>query len=258
MIDPENPQRHEIKKIIAEVLERIDALAANFYFNCPTPTLTRETQVVLALFTSCIRLARASSWLIATDLCEEGYLPARSLIQDATTLAFISKHRDDWDRLAFGIYEKAAKSNLDSFRGDEPLVVESNAALHSLRTEYRKRGVERPRRLPSVHDMLKDLKLSYWYHFYQRASQMVHSTAGLATRVRTTPEAVTISMQGEIVEGVIVGYIAAEFLLTAIWSIAQLFDWVIEEDEVVSLWADTRERLNRLISVVDKRIPYPQ
>jgi hypothetical protein len=68
-----------------------------------TENLTNAKQLVVALLIGGVRLGRSIYLLLLNDLSDEARPLARTLLQDATTLAYLHSHEPDLEKLALGV-----------------------------------------------------------------------------------------------------------------------------------------------------------
>lgn len=226
--------RAEAKSILLTLLGTLDRDAIKMAQG-PTPPVNRGTEVVMALSVSCLRLTRAVQLLIHRELPEEALILCRTLIQDSTLLAYLHRHQDRLQALAYSIIWQALKEDAalekvaDSLGMKSPAVRGPRIAgdMAALQKEMKARNLTRPPTIPSIKNMLSELDARPMYWSYKKASQMVHSTTGLATRLDWDEQRGLINPNlGRDSETLYLsGWMAAEGFMTGTIATGLIFDW---------------------------------
>jgi Family of unknown function (DUF5677) len=198
------------------------------------PNLTNGKQIVVALLVGCIRLHRAVSVLLAQSLGAEARILARTLLQDAVTLSYLHRHRNDLEKLALrilyqslnqqrGLERQATSLGLARPAGRLEAVEEDIGKVKKLAKD---RGVAKLPRLPDVNAMLHELDAPQLYWFYQSDSHFVHSSIfGLAARLEwSDEERVKVLVESDASDLIAVGTLAGENTLTAVIAAAHLLE----------------------------------
>jgi hypothetical protein len=235
----------QIKAEILRILEALDNDGRRLSRG-QRPEVTNGTQVVTALLVGCLRLSRGIQVLVHRELPEEALILARTLLEDSTLLAFLHKHEDQLEDFALTVYweslveDRALEAQARSLDMLSPQIrlPRIEADVKTVKGLLAKRGLKKPPPIPSLKNMLKELNAEGMYWYYKKASQMVHSTTGLASRLDWRVEGeVGINMEGGIGSTLVVGHLATEAVMTALIAGGLILGWDVQPI------ADTRPKI---------------
>lgn len=256
----------EVKGIVLDLLQALDDKGRNMSKG-RSQELSDGQQVVVALMIGCVRLSRGIQLLIHRDFPEEAFLLYRTLLMDSTTLAFFHRHIETFEALAANIYETSLREDLAlEHEGvasglSRPPAIRARIERDLIEAVKRreKLGVSRSHRLPQLKEMLRELDALKMYWFYKKASQMVHSNSGLASRLEWDQEGGTVAvrMEGDIDATVQVGFLTSESMMTALVAAGLLLGWEEDVEEFTSMRPMIRAAFSQLLRtpVIEDLIP---
>lgn len=221
--------------------------------------MTNGKQLVVALLIGSVRLTRAIWMLLSSDMADEARILTRTLIEHATTLAYLHHHQDDLEPVALRLMWSSLhqlrglelEAESEGLRRPTRAMEEVNEDIDTVRRLASEAGISRLPKTPSINAMLKELDSTRFYWFHKYLGHDVHgSLRGLATRLEWTDDTVTVKMRSDIAASLQVGWLAAENLLTVLIAAAHLLDW---GDETVQELGRFRSQVRPLLTELVRR-----